>query len=84
MRPYRRSMYWCGRRYSSCSPTHPSDCGLAYLFVSHDLNVVRAIADRTYVMQRGRIVEHGPTEAVFTSPQHPYTQALMAAAPNLS
>jgi peptide/nickel transport system ATP-binding protein len=57
--------------------------GLAYLFVSHDLNVVRSIADRMYVMQRGRIVEHGPTEAIFTSPQHAYTQALIAASPVL-
>jgi peptide/nickel transport system ATP-binding protein len=56
---------------------------LAYLFVSHDLNVVRSIADRLYVMQRGRIVEHGPTEAIFTSPQHAYTQALIAASPSL-
>jgi peptide/nickel transport system ATP-binding protein len=58
--------------------------GLAYLFVSHDLNVVRSIADRTYVMQRGHIVEHGTTEAIFNSPQHAYTQALIAAAPILN
>jgi peptide/nickel transport system ATP-binding protein len=56
---------------------------LAYLFVSHDLHVVRAIADRIYVMQRGRIVEEGLTEAVFSAPRHAYTQALLAATPTL-
>jgi peptide/nickel transport system ATP-binding protein len=56
---------------------------VAYLFVSHDLHVIRAIADRIYVMQQGRIVEEGLTQAVFASPRHAYTQALIAATPRL-
>jgi peptide/nickel transport system ATP-binding protein len=56
---------------------------LSYLFVSHDPQVIRAVADRIYVMQRGRIVEEGSTEAVFSAPRHAYTQALISATPKL-
>lgn len=57
------------------------DLAVSYLFVSHDLSVVRNISDRIAVMYKGRIVEAGRTEAVFDNPQHEYTQALLSAVP---
>jgi oligopeptide/dipeptide ABC transporter ATP-binding protein len=56
---------------------------LSYLFVSHDLNVVRLLCDRILVMYLGRIVESGPAQQVFNSPAHPYTQALLSAVPKV-
>jgi microcin C transport system ATP-binding protein len=55
--------------------------GMAMLFITHDLNIVRKIADDVAVMQNGKIVESGKVESIFTSPQHPYTKALLAAEP---
>jgi len=55
--------------------------GVAFLFISHDLGLVRTVADRAAVMYLGRIVETGPAEELFRAPRHPYAQALLAAAP---
>ena len=57
------------------------DLGLAAVFITHDLSVVRSLCDRVAVMYLGRIVEEGETEAVFNLPRHPYTAALLAASP---
>jgi peptide/nickel transport system ATP-binding protein len=59
------------------------DLNLTYLFISHDLNVVRHISDRVAVMYLGRIVEAGEVGAIFRRPRHPYTQALLRAMPSM-
>ena len=55
--------------------------GLAYIFIAHDLPVIRDFADRVLVMHQGKIVEQGRTQEIFDHPEHPYTQALLAASP---
>ncbi len=59
------------------------ELGLTYLFISHDLGVVRHIADRVVIMYLGRVVESAPTDAFFATPNHPYAQALIAEVPRL-
>jgi microcin C transport system ATP-binding protein len=53
--------------------------GLAYIFISHDLRVIRAMSHKVMVMKQGDVVEAGPAEAIFTGPQHEYTRTLLAA-----
>lgn len=60
------------------------EMNLAYLFISHDLSVVRHIADEVMVMYLGRVAEYGSTEQIFEQPRHPYTQALLASTPHLN
>lgn len=59
------------------------ELNLAYLFISHDLGVMRHLADRVLVMYLGRVVEEGPADALFDTPRHPYTRALVDAVPRL-
>ena len=60
-----------------------AEFNLTYLFISHDLGVVRHLSDRVVIMYLGRIVETAPTDAIYFSPNHPYTQALLSEIPNL-
>ena len=58
--------------------------GLAYLFISHDLKVIRALSDQIIVMRQGKVVEQGDADTIFDNPTHPYTRALMSAAFDLT
>ncbi|MBI1244040.1 MAG: ATP-binding cassette domain-containing protein [Alphaproteobacteria bacterium] len=60
-----------------------AEFGLTYVFISHDLNVVRYISDRVLVMYLGRIVEIGPVDRIYEAPRHPYTRALLSAMPSM-
>ena len=57
------------------------DLGLSFIFISHDIAVIRYFCDRVAVMHRGKVVEEGETEQVCDRPEHPYTQALLSAIP---
>ena len=61
-----------------------AEMGLSILFISHDLSVVRSLTDKVAVMFNGRVVEHAPTEAIFTDARHPYTRSLLDAIPVLN
>ncbi len=60
-----------------------AELGLTYVFISHDLNVVRYMSDRVMVMYLGEVAEIGPVEAIYSAPAHPYTRALLAAMPSM-
>jgi peptide/nickel transport system ATP-binding protein len=59
------------------------DLGLTYVFISHDLNVVRYVSDRVLVMYLGKVAEIGPVESIYKHPRHPYTAALLSAMPSM-
>jgi peptide/nickel transport system ATP-binding protein len=60
-----------------------AEFGLTYLFISHDLNVVRYVSDRVMVMYLGQVAEIGPADALYDAPAHPYTRALLSSMPSM-
>ena len=74
-------MFRCKPLYLELLAGLQADRGAAYLFISHDLAVVRAIADRVAVLYQGRICEVGPVADIYAPPYHPYTETLLAAVP---
>ena len=79
----RRSTSRCRRRSSTCSSSCRRARSVSYLFISHDLGVVRYLSDRIAVLYLGRLMELGPAEVVFDGPHHPYTEALLSAVPTI-
>lgn len=60
-----------------------NDLGVGYVFITHDLPIVKKVADRVYVMRHGEVVEEGPKDVIFGNPSHPYTRTLLEATPEL-
>ena len=79
----RRSTCPCRPRFSISSSSSRPTSACPYLFISHDLGVVRYISDRIAVLYLGRLMELGPADVVFAGPHHPYTEALLSAVPTL-